>query len=135
MLKIIEESKRIKNIRYFRSWKNKEDQTSGYCFPCDINGKIDPLEYEEGRKNLIFCQTSNDVIDEGILIDQWTYFQPAQAECKCGKIITLDGDSMGECECECGRFYNVFGQLLAGKIRPFNGQNDDGEYYYEEDAY
>jgi hypothetical protein len=131
---VIKNSERIECVRFFHSYSFKDNKNSGFSFPCDEMGNLLPLQ-SAGLENWNRCQNSADIIDEGIVKEEWSYFQPAIGKCDCGKLITLDGDSMGECECDCGRVYNNFGQRLVGKTHPWNGQNEDGEYYYEEDAY
>ncbi len=52
------------------------------------------------------------VRDEGVVVSEHVYNQPAVGECGCGKHVTLHGFTN---TCECGRDYNSSGQLLASR--------------------
>lgn len=136
MLTIIEKSKTVHVEKYQISFVDVNDSGSGYGFECDKNGNLFPFKYPEGQKSYDYCMANPDKMRaEGTLDYSYDYRESAKGKCECGRIIDLEGDSMGECDCECGRVYTIFGQELIGHTMPWAGQNEDGEYYSEDDAY
>jgi hypothetical protein len=137
MLEIITPRHTVRMEEYSLSYENREMPGAGYGFPCDKDGNIFGFLNPIALSNLEHCRTHPELYSGPTIVDySYDYREPTLARCKCGEEIYLDGDDMGECSCDvCERVYNVFGQELVGRTQAWSGQNEDGEYYSEEDAY
>jgi hypothetical protein len=112
MSEILSRGHRVTNVYYCYRFKRKDVPGAGFSFECDKEGNIFPLEYEEAKESLRMCQDGTlDVIDEGVVKYENSYWQPTVIKCDCGR--ELDMSDVMTNRCECGRFYNGCGQELA----------------------
>ncbi len=85
---------------------------SGFGFDCDAKGRVvlandaQRASYAQAMREL----ADGTIADMGVVIHRWTYRQPAEGRCVCGRTVVLDGFT---CPCDCGRDYNASGQMLA----------------------
>lgn len=122
-MEIISRREVVNAIAYFRSFSWRNDPGSGFSFPCDKDGNIDPLTNDAAIENFEGCVSGKfDVIDNGIEKSEWTYVNPTIGRCDCGEEIPLDGFTN---TCDCGRDYNSAGQLLAPRSQ---WGEETGEY-------
>lgn len=109
-MEIIKHSGHVDCVSYSRSFEWKDMPGAGFSFDCDEQGnlaKLIPLAHQ----NYLFCLANPDKLtDQGIVKREWTYYEPAEGRCSCGRIVILDYDPA---TCECGLDYNLSGQLLA----------------------
>lgn len=102
---------------------------NGAVVPCvreGISHRRVPIEECPWWDNYLMCK---EKYGEGEVVKyQWDYFDPAIAECACGKQIALENEYLGACQCpKCGQWYNLFGQELVDP----EYWNDEEECYYE----
>lgn len=113
MATIVTTARWIETVHYQVRFDYVEERGSGFSFPCDQNGTLEPLS-EAGQENYRLCLANahaKPVVALGVC--QWThrYREPAVLKCDCGRKLSL-ADAMTN-ECECGRFYNGSGQSLG----------------------
>lgn len=112
MLKIKTERRRVKIAEHYIDFSFDND--GGYCFPCDENGNLLPME-ECAVKNYEWCMSNPDRFVEWnkFVTHYRSYTENATGVCSCGETVELWDQYMGACECpNCGRWYNIFGQEL-----------------------
>lgn len=92
------------------------DETGGYSFPCDENGKVNDDLHPVALKNLKFCQQNPDKFKNPGQVEKitHTYMEPAIGICDiCGAEVRLENEYMSACQCKkCGQWYNLWGQQL-----------------------
>ena len=92
------------------------DRSGGLSFPCDKDGNILPLEYDQAKKNYEYAMNHPEhypyawkVVKKHVR----RYRNPASGICNCGERIDLRNEYLGACECpNCGQWWNMFGQEL-----------------------
>ena len=107
-------------IKYRRTFWDKNDHCLGYSFPCDSEGNLlHEGNYDLWIQNYQKCISHPEAYtDAGVqMIDITKSFR---ALCSCGREFTLDGNS----RCGCGQWYNRYGQ-------PMNDMSDRAEAHYE----
>lgn len=93
-----------------------EEQGNGYSFPCLPGGfpDINDENCEYWIKHFEYCiNHPEEYIDEGVVVAEWNYEEPAIGLCSCGNEVELTDEYLGACQCnKCGQWYNIFGQKL-----------------------
>jgi len=107
--KRLTERKLIENISYMLHYDRIEMRGSGYAFDCNKDGTLRSMT-KAGAANLIYCQ-EHPAEYHPPHVEEYvhSYWEPATAQCRCGHVITLDGDA--PCG-SCGQWHNAFGQEL-----------------------
>jgi hypothetical protein len=111
-MRIVKEAKRVEMTRYYLSFRCVKYPGCGYAFDCDKDGNV-ILKNEASRQNYAMCVAGggiDPVFPEGMKENHWSYVDPAEGVCDCGRRVMLDGFTNS---CECGREYNHAGQVLA----------------------
>jgi hypothetical protein len=107
---IIKHRETVNCVTYYHAYFYPGTE-SGFQFPCDANGKIEPLQ-PAGQENLDKCLNGTyNVVDAGVIKFEHSYTTPAVCECACGCEVELSGFT-NTCD-RCNRDYNMSGQLLA----------------------
>ena len=105
-------------------WKNMPG--AGFSSPCDKQGTL--LRDEMcalALQNLGKCLSGEyAVMPQGVKDYSYTYREPAQARCSCGRIVDLF-DPMTN-TCACGLEYNGGGQSLSPRSQWEEPWDDDG---------
>lgn len=116
-MKIVRQGQRVKVEKYALDFQwNDGPPGCGFSFPCDKQGKLLLEEMHPiGRENLEKCLSGEyAVTPEGIKDCSYTYWEPAQGRCSCGRIVELADFTN---TCDCGLEYNSCGQLLAPRCQ------------------
>lgn len=103
------------------------DNTGGFAFPCDENGKVLPLN-PAAIENLAWCRQHPEKFSRNgeVVRHKRSWREPDTGVCECGERIELFSQYRGACECpNCGRWYNLLGQEL---LPPDQWPEDDDEY-------
>ena len=106
------------------------DDESGFAFPCDAAGNVLPFEYEEARKNLVYCMAHREEFSRWNEVETYKVRadEPAHGTCSCGTEVELYDQYYGACQCpKCGQWYNLFGQSL---VPPEQWETDPSEEEY-----
>ena len=110
-IQIVREVEWDDEIVYSIDFLYTEDLSSGFSFPCNKWGMVDPDIPDGAKVNYRKCVDSENMfIQQGIIERIHNFKIPALAVCECGIHIELDGDTV--CH-KCEREYNSSGQLLA----------------------
>lgn len=112
-MKIIEERERHHVVNYALEFVDKDDELSGFSFPCDKDGKVllDKL-FPEGLENYRKCVSGEHKVETPYVRKyEHTYISPAVGLCDCGQEVLLQGFT-NVCD-ECEESYNSSGQRLA----------------------
>ena len=110
-MKIIRARKEYTEVTYARSYCFKDNHGSGFLFPCDKDGNMEPLN-EIAQKNYERCQTDENIIYVGVEAIERRHVEPAVGRCACGHTVSLERSWINSCQ-GCGRDYNGSGQELA----------------------
>ncbi len=117
-MKIIRERRRVTEYYYLRQFL--DESNTGYVFPCDETGEVNPeLLSEAARNNYYDCIQNKypQLRDLGAVRHKTSYLVPAVGICsRCGREVNLVDEYLGACSCECGQWYNLFGQELLSPI-------------------
>jgi hypothetical protein len=111
-MNIVRKSRIVHVESYGLSFEWNDMPGAGFSFPCDKQGMVllDEMPLE-ARQNLEKCMRGEyAVFLLGVQDYSYTYREPAQGQCSCGRIVELMDFTN---TCECGFEYNSCGQLLA----------------------
>lgn len=107
-MKIISKRQREIIKTYHRSFQFKDDDSRGFSFDCDENGKVkDHHELDVQR-----CISDKRLNDCGVVVRERTTTIAAVGECDCGAHVHLTGFTN---TCACGADYNMTGSRLASR--------------------
>lgn len=129
MLRNITRPERKVRITYEISFMHKGGQ-SGFGFPCDREGNLEPLN-PDAKRNYDYCIAHPEEFPEQyneIITIRQPYTEPGRGDCICGRTVYLEDRYYGACCCDCGRWYNTFGQEL---LPPDQWEEDPSEEDYE----
>jgi hypothetical protein len=128
-IQILEQRHYVEKIKYFRSYAWLNNSGTGFSFPSDEEGNVSSSV--EQQENYQYCEKyiKKGLMKVDVIKLDHSHWELARAQCHCGCIIWLDGDTY--CE-KCGRWYNSVGQEIQ-RVSPFSGMNECGEYYSAED--
>jgi hypothetical protein len=112
IMEMVRRSQIVQVERYAVDFEWNDMPGAGFSFPCDKQGNILQDEMRpEGCQNLEKCLSGEyAVIPQGVRDYSYTYREPAQGRCFCGKIVELVDFTN---TCGCGLEYNTSGQILA----------------------
>jgi len=110
-IEIIRKRKTIEEIRYELYFRDPEDSTRGWWFPCSEDGVVDSASLSDiAKESFQMCQAKG--LDQEVQRIVNRYTEPTVGRCYCGREVYLYGFTN---TCECGRDYNWAGQLLADR--------------------
>jgi hypothetical protein len=133
MLKIIKQRECVEHEEFFLDFRHKATPSAGFGIPCDAGGVCIGNEYrsaEQDRAHAAQLRADPTIEFVGIGRHAWRYWEPAVAECVCGRKIHLDGDT----DCACGRLFNTFGQELNPNWTYMDAiENGEGDPRFDDD--
>ena len=134
-MNIVSKSQTVRVEEYALSFEWRDSPGAGFSFPCDKQGtllldKIHPIAQENLEKCL---SREYAVTSRGVKDYSYTYREPAQGRCDCGKLIELSDPMTNTCE-GCGLEYNGGGQLLAPRSQWEEPWDDDGLLAWGDDG-
>lgn len=108
-MKKIKHSRIVDVVRHTRFFEQVNCPGAGFGFDCDADGNVNLPE--EAVSNYRACIAGEfNVVDRGVVVERWSYREPAVGLCCCGREVELCGFTN---TCDCGRDYNSAGQELA----------------------
>jgi hypothetical protein len=122
---IVRTSQTVKVEVYALTFEWKAMPGAGFSFTCDKKGTLlrDTLP-ALAQENLEKCLSGEfAVTSQGVKDYSYTYLEPAQGCCSCGRIVELADFTN---TCDCGLEYNSSGQLLAPRSQWEEPWDDDG---------
>ena len=112
------------------------DNTGGFAFPCDKNGKILDDLTDAAKKNYAWCLENRDKFQVFNHVHKMerSWREPDYGRCDCGETVYLQNQYMGACQCpKCGQWYSLSGEELLPPNRwGWAGDFDDVDYIEEE---
>lgn len=116
MIQIVCERQTVTVEVYALMFEWKDMPGAGCSFSCDKQGNLLRDEIRpEALHNLEKCLSGEyAVMPQGVKDYSYTYREPAQGRCSCGRLVELADFTN---TCDCGLEYNFGGQLLAPRCQ------------------
>src|SRR5262245_6611407 len=129
MSRIIRKSERLSHTNHMLNFDRKAEPGSGYSFPCDAAGVLEPLG-EIAQESYAYCLAHPEEFDPPH-IRTWTntYRQPAVLLCDCGTEVELYNPLTNSCS-GCSLEYNMSGQRLAPRSQWEDRWDEDDPHPY-----
>ena len=103
---------RVFSKTYSRDFHWKDDPGAGYSFECSKLGTFPASQNAASKMNLREAINSLEMIDEGVVESEHSYFEPASGECSCGESFALNDPLDNACP-GCLAVYNSSGQRVT----------------------